>query len=484
MNHSRQTEEKPGTSIGGILKSSYGAIIFVMICPVIILLLTMLMLTARYDRLIENIDQASRMRSMVQSELPEEIWNIVSGKQLFHESGHAKSMTDLGRGLERLEGHTNNAQQYIESARRANHTLQGYIDSLKAQVQSGDSVSYSFKAYRDINSVAGLISSVLEQYINEEIVSIAFLNRNMQKISIIVALLSGFVVAVIVVLSTGFFGRLREAIHGPIRNLEEMTARIAAGDLSVRMDDCRVEELANLTGSLNVMAGRLSDLIDERIGIQDNLKRAEMRALQEQITPHFVYNTFETIVWLAESEQYEQVVDICMAFTDFFRISVSGGKDFITVEREEQHIRSYLIIQSVRYGNMMSYTVEIDAEIHNERILKLLLQPLVENAIYHGIQLRRTPGHIKVRGARHKGGCMIFSVEDDGMGMDEVTLHRVQAQLDLLELPQGDDDGGFGLYNVNRRIRLYYGGEGLHIDSKTGKGTRVYFCIPCGEGGT
>ena len=192
-----------------------------------------------------------------------------------------------------------------------------------------------------------------------------------------------------------------------------------------------------------------------------------------------MYNTLETIVWLAEEGRNREVVEMTMAFTGFLRISLSRGQDYITVEKEEQHVASYLQIQSVRYGSIMRYEIEIDPSLAGQRMLKLMLQPLVENAIYHGVKRKRGRGLIRVTGWR-QGNEMCFAVEDDGLGMTPEQLAAVREGLRRPAQYDPDTKGGYGLRNVEERLRLYYG-QGLEIESVYRKGTRVSFRLPCGE---
>ena len=205
---------------------------------------------------------------------------------------------------------------------------------------------------------------------------------------------------------------------------------------------------------------------------QENLKKSELRTLQAQIAPHFLYNTLDAIVWLAESGSTDEVVHITRALSDFFRISLSQGRDWIEVSEELKHLRGYLTIQKVRYRDILDYEIDVSAQAQEGLILKLLLQPQEENAIYHGIKFRRRGGKVRVLG-RREGEQLYFAVIDNGPGMSEERLLAVIAGL-------GEEDAstGYGLSNVDRRIRLYYDQEeGLGIESGP-EGTRVSFRVP------
>ena len=190
-------------------------------------------------------------------------------------------------------------------------------------------------------------------------------------------------------------------------------------------------------------------------------------------------------MWQAEAKNSSEVIHITAALSDFFRISLSSGEEWITVAQEKRHLEGYLSIQKVRYRDILEYSVEIDPEIEDEIVLKLLLQPLVENALYHGIKPRRGSGMIRVTG-RREGKELYFCVQDNGAGMPPERLEEVRASLknDSIQL-NGDVKGGsgFGLKNVDLRIRLYYAKEeGLSIESDS-SGTKVSFRLPAGMKG-
>lgn len=205
------------------------------------------------------------------------------------------------------------------------------------------------------------------------------------------------------------------------------------------------------------------------------MRKADLRLLQEQINPHFLYNTLDTIVWLIEGNDSDKAVNMVMSLSEFFRLVLSKGKEYITIQEEELHIKSYLEIQQVRYRDILEYEIEIDSELYRYQILKLTLQPLVENSLYHGIKYKRARGRILVTG-RLCGDEVHFTVEDNGVGMEEEELHKLQEEI---RKPCKDTEKGFGLANVNERIRMNFGAEyGMRIDSTKGKGTRVEIVIP------
>ena len=211
-----------------------------------------------------------------------------------------------------------------------------------------------------------------------------------------------------------------------------------------------------------------------------------MKALQAQITPHFLYNTLDTIVWLAEEEQTEEVVRITKAFSDFLRISLSRGHEWITIAQELDHIKNYLTIQKIRYADILNYQIESDDSLMDLKMIKLVLQPLVENAIYHGIKNKRGRGELKVKVNYTDSSrtFVSFSVEDNGAGFTEERLGQVRNELRTGAQDSEKLSSVYGLYNVNKKLKLYYGDqtEGLIIQSEAGKGSRISFTIPVNVG--
>jgi two-component system sensor histidine kinase YesM len=269
-----------------------------------------------------------------------------------------------------------------------------------------------------------------------------------------------------------------ETVRDHLKKLHDVTTTITKNDLQALMTGDNVDEITELGMSFNIMIGKIKELLDSKIKEQEELKKAELRALQAQINPHFLYNTLDTIIWMAESKQTDQVVEIVSALSNFFRISLSKGMDWITIGEEVERIRNYLTIQKMRCRDILDFKINVDDDVAENTILKLILQPLVENALYHGIKNKRQGGMISVRARRRNENEILLEVEDDGIGFTPEKLAQLRAELE-------DDSGdiklesGFGIGNVNKRIRLYYGRPyGLSIRSEYAAGTCVTLVIP------
>lgn len=264
------------------------------------------------------------------------------------------------------------------------------------------------------------------------------------------------------------------SVSRPIEELCKTTELVAKGDFDTRAAGVSGDEVSVLTKSFNSMVGQIGVLVDNIKEEQRNLKDTELKLLQAQINPHFLYNTLDTIIWLAEDNQTDQVVSMVTSLSEFFRTTLSEGRDFITIKEEEAHIRSYLQIQQFRYRDILDYVIEIPQELYGYTIMKLTIQPLVENALYHGIKNKRGKGVIRVS-AKQRENKIEIVVEDNGIGMKPAQLKELRSKLAGLKKSRG----GFGLVNVQERIQLHYGEEyGLFFESTYEEGTKVTVRIP------
>ena len=356
---------------------SYIIIIGLLIIPTIISIVFLQSLVNKYDRLIINIDKANNLTTVVKSELPNEMWSIVAGKIEYKQGKQYEIITKINDTFNYLYLNTksNDNKKLIEIDKRAMETLINYVDELGIQIENNASVLINERTLENIRDVAALVDDILQDYIYSEINNISIVNNSIKNMTILV--MTSLVVLLIITFGFAFiaYSSLQKTISTPIQNLESMASHVAKGNLEIRVEQPRVTELKHLTQSLNIMVERIKGLIETSVKEQQNLQKSEMKALQAQITPHFLYNTFDTIVWLAEANRNKEVVEITLAFTNFFRISLSKGKDWITVVKEVEHVKSYLVIQSYRYGNILEYSIDIQEEFKQYLILKLLLQP-------------------------------------------------------------------------------------------------------------
>lgn len=251
---------------------------------------------------------------------------------------------------------------------------------------------------------------------------------------------------------------------------------VQKGNLETTLHIKGKDEISQLSMHFNLMVEEIKRLMKEVVLTQNEKRRRELQVLQAQINPHFIYNTLDTIQWKALSYGADELSDLILALSSFFRISLSKGEEKITLCKEMAHVRSYLDIQQYRYSDILSYEIDADEHTRGALIPKIIIQPLVENAIYHGIKPKLSSGTIRVSAMRIEEK-LIIEVRDDGVGMDHEMIEALQADIEGT-MPKKS----YGLYNVSQRVMLYYGKEyGLEIKSTLLEGTCVRISLPFEE---
>ena len=445
-----------------------------------LLMRQMMNYSRRYDTIIQNIMTANSINGYIKPAIDTEMWNVVAGKTEFVDGRQYDIIAEVDDKLRWMSQHaaSDEGRIQVEIIMRTMKTLTHYVDLMGAQVAQGSSVAENEAVLENIRGVSEVVEDVVQEYVLFEV------NEAAKQYEVMHAGLARwelfYVILLVVVVGFSFAAAwaISRSIYIPIKRLHDVTTTITKDDLKALVTRENADEITELGLSFNIMIGRIRELLDSKVREQESLKKAELRALQAQINPHFLYNTLDTIIWMAEGGQTDQVVQLVSALSSFFRISLSKGKDWITIGEEIERTRSYLKIQKMRYRDILDYRIEADKDVLGYTILKLILQPLVENALYHGIKNKRNGGMITVRAKRRGDDEILLEVEDNGIGFAPETLARVQAQMredsDEIRL-----ETGFGIDNVNQRIRLYYGRQyGLSIDSQYLAGTRVTLVIP------
>lgn len=267
---------------------------------------------------------------------------------------------------------------------------------------------------------------------------------------------------------------MSKGLTEPIMKLKDNMLLAAQGDLTAKVELPGNDEISVLAKQYNNMLNKIQDLIQENNMEQRNLQKAELKALQAQINPHFLYNTLDTVIWLAAANENEKLIAVVDQLAVFFRLSLSKGVEWISVAKEIEHVKSYLSIQQIRYSDLLKYSIDIDPRIYDFIMLKMILQPIVENALYHGIKQKSEGGSISIKGQLINDNDIVFEISDTGIGIEESVLSDLLVSIHENKETYIDNENGFGLYNVNRRIRLYYGDDyGISVWSNPGQGTKV-----------
>ncbi len=471
-----------------MLQISYIFLIGIMIIPTIYSVIVLQIHTKQYDDIITNVSNANRINQIAKTDVPNWLWEIVCGKKSFDENPPYEMINTIFDGIADMQAHTKSRdnKQKLEVAFRACTTLDNNIKMLENQMRGGSSVTANETSLDEIRTITALFSDIMQDFILSEIETANETNTSIKHSSIILTILQITIIIFSLAVSINGYITVLRSIDRPLSDMKELSTQIAGGNLDARTKVPDLDELIPLANNMNLMAEQINVLIQKNIEEQQNIQKAEMKALQAQITPHFLYNTFDTIIWLAEEEKTDEVVKITKAFSEFLRISLSRGHEWITIAQELDHIKNYLTIQKIRYADILNYEIEADEEILNYKIIKLVLQPLVENAIYHGIKNKRGRGHLKVSAnfTDEKKSSIMFTVTDDGAGFTQERLAQVNDELENATLDAEKLTSVYGLYNVNKKLKLYYGKEteGLVIQSEHNKGSKISFVIPCMAG--
>lgn len=265
-----------------------------------------------------------------------------------------------------------------------------------------------------------------------------------------------------------------QKVTNPIRKLEDSVKDFENGNLNFEIYVGGSHEIQHLGRTINSMVNQMKLLMNDIVKEQEEKRKSELDALQSQINPHFLYNTLDSIVWMVESERYQDAISMVTSLASLFRISLSKGKNIISIKDEIEHAKNYMKIQKVRFKDQFSFEVNIDSEIEEYSTIKLIIQPLLENAIYYGVESMRDEGIITVNGYATEDDIYI-EVADNGMG-----IPLEEQMLLLTDNTRARKRGsGIGLINVHRRIKLYYGEDyGLQIKSELDEGTTVIIHLP------
>lgn len=266
-------------------------------------------------------------------------------------------------------------------------------------------------------------------------------------------------------------------LYKPIKVLKNEMKRAADGDFKAKIDKIGKDEFSELNTSFNAMVENIDNTIKELYKARLLKKDAELKALQAQINPHFLYNTLDSMYWMARLNKTEELSTMISSFSKFLKINLSKGRDIISIKEVVEEIEYYTTIQKLRFGDKFNVEIEVEKDLYSYSIVKFLLQPLVENAIYHGIERKRGKGVIRVIGRKTSDEHIEFFIIDDGVGMSAERLEQV-----LESIEKGMGNKNFALVNVSKRIQTIYGEEyKLAIKSQEGIGTEVRVVIPVVE---
>lgn len=435
-----------------------------------------------YENMINSAVVASEFSLDFKKDFDYETYLLLVENKSVEESNLEKMLGEANRIVGRLEGLTdsNTNMNHLRSVKKYLASLETYKDRIEENISEGNKYEDNIEIWEnDVQIVTSLVQDTISQYIFYEIRDLQLSRTEYQEFFMDMIRFSLIVFAVILMVIIFLSYYIPLSITRPIRKLSEVTEQVAKGNLEVRSQVRSGVEINMLSDSLNTMIDKINELLRQVTEEQVRLRKAEFELLQSQINPHFLYNTLDAIIWLAESGEEKKVVDMVGSLSEFFRTSLNRGEDMVTIKKELQHVRSYLEIQQMRYQDILRYEIQVPEELYRYLIPKITIQPLVENALYHGIKNKRGFGQIVISG-KIETDHFVIQVKDNGIGITEERLTQVNDGIRDKVLTGNDI---YGLYNVNERIRLNFGEKyGLTLESTYGEGTVASLSLPYMEG--
>ena len=438
-----------------------------MACLMIILLFIFWQYTGQYNKLSENLAVSSEFNLRFKDDLDLEMYYIAIG---------SKESSDLEDVLEQVE----DAQEIMQKLRKNTYnnngvkslnSLDSYLENLRQRMLQLVEIKEYDKRMEFMDSniriITGLIMQEMQNYIYNESMYLVQVEKSLtHRVKLLISGMAVLLIATLGILMRRSF-RLTDGIIQPVNIMLDKVKKVGRGKFDMIPIEAEIEEIEELDEGINKMARKISALLENVRQEKEMQHLTELQLIQAQVNPHFLYNTLDTIVWLIEGGMTDDAVEMISSLSIFFRTSLSKGNDIIPLSEEERHTLSYLEIQQYRYRDILEFEINIPKELSGIPVPKLSIQPLAENALYHGIKNRRGKGKILIEG-REEEDALVLTVSDNGQGMTPERLHEVQ------EAIRTGERAGFGLAAVAERIALYYGpGYGMKIFSEEGKGTTV-----------
>lgn len=438
-----------------------------MACLMIILLFIFWQYTGQYNKLSENLAVSSEINLRFKDDLDLEMYYIAIG---------SKESSNLEDVLEQVE----DAQEIMQKLRRNTYnnngvkslnSLDSYLENLRQRMLQLVEIKEYDKRMEFMDSniriITGLIMQEMQNYIYNESMYLVQVEKSLtHRVKLLISGMAVLLIATLGILMRRSF-RLTDGIIQPVNIMLDKVKKVGRGKFDMIPIEAEIEEIEELDEGINKMARKISALLENVRQEKEMQHLTELQLIQAQVNPHFLYNTLDTIVWLIEGGMTDDAVEMISSLSIFFRTSLSKGNDIIPLSEEERHTLSYLEIQQYRYRDILEFEINIPKELSGIPVPKLSIQPLAENALYHGIKNRRGKGKILIEG-REEEDALVLTVSDNGQGMTPERLHEVQ------EAIRTGERAGFGLAAVAERIALYYGpGYGMKIFSEEGKGTTV-----------
>ena len=435
----------------------------------IMLFVLFLSYSIQYEKEIRNITTVSTFNQNFKDEVDLKMYQFVTGSASdvpLEEVSEAKALAET------LQAGTRN-----KDSQSAIHSVVNLMDNLSDCISELENTNGYDQRMAQLENNIYVITELIQKYMNTylyyEAGELAALRQTMGVWRTVSSIAAPTLMLFLILLSIRRVVRVSRSITQPIDKLYQRVQEIGRGDLTVKPPVTAYDDkLQTLSDSMEEMVGKLNDQIELTHREQARLRSMELSLLQAQINPHFLYNTLDTIVWLVETKKNDEAVEMVSSLSTYFRSFLSNGKEIVLLSEELQHVKSYLKIQQFRYQDILRYSIDIDPIIENSTIPKMTLQPLVENAIYHGIKPKRGIGTVLVKGEM-RGDRVVLTVSDTGIGMSPETREKILSSLGSNEPP------GFGVFAVWQRLKLTFGDDfTFDIESEEDSGATFRIVLP------
>lgn len=425
---------------------------------------------SRYSRITHNVNISSNFNINFKENIDLKMYHFSIGsseqealpvKDVEDAIGIARSLLETTERKESKQA-IENVIDYCDTLINRMYTLQDTKEYDLRQKQMDNNIRVLTK----------LIQGQMMDYIYYEAGNMAMVEESMTKTVWLLIILMVILILGVVIFIMRRSLKLSDGITVPIYRLRENVRQVGHGNFDIPVIKSDEYEIADLDAGIQKMAKRIERLISDVKEEEKLQHKTQLQLLQAQVSPHFLYNTLDTIIWLIELGKQQEAVEMVTNLSVFFRTALSKGNDVIKLEEEIMHTRSYLDIQHVRYKDILDYSIELPDELKNVMLPKLTLQPIAENALYHGVKEKRGQSSINII-CTDVGSDVKLIIEDTGIGIKPEELETIRKAIN------GDEKIGFGMAAVQERLKLYFGDNyGLTIDSEYAKGTRVEILIP------
>ena len=445
---------------------------------IITLLVIMINFNESYNEAVKNVSVASKFNFSFSEDMDYKMYRIVIGAESFDAMKPYEEIKEAKELVKEL-----NKNAVTDESKLRTRQIGKLLDNLKISIEEiehsdlkNDYMENNQRLRLNVNVFTEIIKEKVSEYIYYEIGNMESMRVKLEKEIMHTITITLIAVLFLSLITWKLSKLISQSISYPVRQLCEMTKEVAQGNFDVHGPQNTTEELQILTNNFEHMAQKVERLIEDVKVEQQNLRKKELQLLQEQINPHFLYNTLDTMSGIANAQNCPMVSGMCHSLSAIFRYSLNMTDELSTVQNEMAHVRNYLYVMDVRNGSTIAYDYQIDSDTLADQMPRICIQPVVENALTHGLRnVRRKDKKLLIR-SEHVNENLVITVQDNGAGMDAESMNRLLDQNDMKRVESGIS---IGILNVNARLKRLFGEKyGLHIESTAGEGTTVTITVP------